>query len=61
MILAVTMGLSLYRNVIGSKALGDPDAGCLSAELKAMFGRLIDGAARPERPVRRVHAKRAYQ
>jgi AcrR family transcriptional regulator len=57
MILAVTMGLALYRKVIGSKALADADAACLSADFRAMFARLIDGAACREPTVRRGQAK----
>jgi AcrR family transcriptional regulator len=48
MILAVIAGLSLFRTVIGSKALADANAASLSGELKTMFQRLIDGAVRRE-------------
>lgn len=61
MILAVTMGLSLYRNVIGSKALADADAACLSPDLHAVFRRLIDSPAGRERPLRRRVAKKGHQ
>jgi hypothetical protein len=53
MILAVVMGLSLFRRVIGSKALADANAASLSGDLKAMFQRLIDGAPGRESPVRK--------
>jgi AcrR family transcriptional regulator len=48
MILAVIAGLSLFRTVIGSKALADANAASLSGDLKTMFQRLIDGAVRRE-------------
>jgi AcrR family transcriptional regulator len=59
-ILAVTMGLSLYRNVIGSKALADAGAASVCADLRTMFQRLIDSAAGRE-PVRRSHAQRSRE
>jgi AcrR family transcriptional regulator len=48
MILAVVAGLSLFRTVIGSKALADANAASLSGDLERMFQRLIDGAVRRE-------------
>jgi AcrR family transcriptional regulator len=45
MILAVCMGLSLFRNVIGSKALTDANAAGLSGDLKSLFQRLIATSA----------------
>ena len=44
MILAVVAGLSLFRTVIGSKALADANAASFSGDLKTMFQRLIDGS-----------------
>jgi AcrR family transcriptional regulator len=51
MILAVIAGLSLFRTVIGSKALADASAASLSGDLRTMFQRLIDGAVRRDSPV----------
>jgi AcrR family transcriptional regulator len=51
-ILAVVMGLSLFRRVIGSKALADANPTSLSGDLETMFQRLIDGAPGRESPVR---------
>jgi AcrR family transcriptional regulator len=51
MILAVVAGLSLFRRVIGSKALADANAASLSGDLKTMFQRLIDGSVRRDSPV----------
>jgi AcrR family transcriptional regulator len=56
MILAVIAGLSLFRTVIGSKALADANAASLSGDLETMFQRLIDGAASPESPARNKEA-----
>jgi AcrR family transcriptional regulator len=53
MILAVVAGLSLFRTVIGSKALADANAASLSGDLKTMFQRLIDSPASRELPVRK--------
>jgi AcrR family transcriptional regulator len=61
MILAVIAGLSLFRQVIGSKALADANAASLSGDLKTMFQRLIDSAASRESPVRRSHAEKRNQ
>jgi AcrR family transcriptional regulator len=61
MILAVIAGLSLFRQVIGSKALADANAASLSGDLKRMFQRLIDSAASRESPVRRSHAEKRNQ
>ena len=47
-ILAVVTGLSLFRRVLGNKALADANAASLSGDLKTMFQRLIDGAVRRE-------------
>jgi AcrR family transcriptional regulator len=55
MILAVVMGLSLFRKVIGSKALADASAASLSRDLKTIFQQLIDGDARPASS---MHTKR---
>jgi len=60
-ILAVVMGLSLFRKVIGSKALADANAASLSGDLKTMFQRLIGSAASRESPVRRSHAEKRNQ
>jgi AcrR family transcriptional regulator len=60
-ILAVVMGLSLFRKVIGSKALADANAASLSGGLKTMFQRLIDSATSRESPVRRGHVKKRNQ
>jgi AcrR family transcriptional regulator len=61
MILAVVAGLSLFRRVIGSKALADANAASLSGDFQSMFQRLIDGAASRESPVRRSHAEKRNQ
>ncbi len=61
MILAVIAGLSLFRQVIGSKALADANAASLSGDLKTMFQRLINGAASRESPVRSSHAEKRNQ
>jgi len=47
-ILAVVTGLSLFRRVLGNRALADANAASLSGDLKTMFQRLIDGAVRRE-------------
>ena len=47
-ILAVVTGLSLFRRVLGNRALADANAASLSGDLKTMFQRLIDGAMRRE-------------
>jgi hypothetical protein len=58
MILAVIAGLSLFRKVIGSKALADAITASLSADLQRMLQRLIDNAASRESPVRKKgHAR----
>jgi AcrR family transcriptional regulator len=61
MILAVVAGLSLFRRVIGSKALADANAASLTGDLKRMFQRLIDSAASRQSPVRRSHAEKRNQ
>jgi AcrR family transcriptional regulator len=61
MILAVVSGLTLFREVLGSKALAEASAASLSGDLQSMFQRLIDGAASRESPVRRSHAKERNQ
>jgi AcrR family transcriptional regulator len=61
MTLAVVAGLSLFRTVIGSKALADANAASLSGDLQSMFQQLIDGAASPESPVRRGQVKKRNQ
>lgn len=61
MILAVIAGLSLFREVIGSKALADANATSLSGDVQSMFQRLIDSAASRESPVRRSHAEKRNQ
>ena len=43
MILAVITGMKLFRNVVGSKALAEPNAPGLSDDLTAIFQYLIDG------------------
>jgi AcrR family transcriptional regulator len=58
MILAVCMGLSLFRNVIGSKALRDANAASLSGDLRSLFQRLIGTSAGRQSPVRRSHVKK---
>jgi len=60
-ILAVVTGLSLFRRVLGNRALADANAASLSGDLKTMFQRLIDGAASRESPVRRSNAKERKQ
>jgi AcrR family transcriptional regulator len=50
MILAVVTGLSLFRKVIGSKALADANPASLSAEFEMLLQPLIDGAAHRESP-----------
>ena len=61
MILAVVAGLSLFREVIGSKALADANAASLSRDFQLMFQRLIDSAASRESPVRSSHAEKRNQ
>jgi hypothetical protein len=61
MILAVVAGLSLFRRVIGSKALADANAASLTGDLKRMFQRLIDSAASRQSPVRRSHSEKRNQ
>jgi AcrR family transcriptional regulator len=62
MILAVVTGLSLFRKVIGSRALAEANVAHLSADFKALLQRLIDGAAGAESPVRESsHAKKRNQ
>jgi AcrR family transcriptional regulator len=61
MILAVVSGLTLFREVLGSKALAEANAASLSGDLQSMFQRLIDGAASRESPVRRSNAKERNQ
>jgi AcrR family transcriptional regulator len=61
MILAVVSGLTLFREVLGSKALAEANAASLSGNLQSMFQRLIDGAASRESPVRRSNAKERNQ
>ena len=61
MILAVVAGLSLFREVIGSKALADANATSLSGDVQSMFQRLIDSAASRESPVRSSHAEKRNQ
>jgi AcrR family transcriptional regulator len=62
MILAVVTGLSLFRKVIGSRALADANVVHLSADFKSLLQRLIDGAAGAESPVREnSHAKKRNQ
>lgn len=51
LIIAVIAGLSLFRTVIGSRALAGANAASLCGDLTTMFQRLIDGAVRPESPV----------
>jgi AcrR family transcriptional regulator len=41
-ILALIVGLQLFHKVIGNKALADANGASLSADLRAMFERLID-------------------
>ena len=52
LIIAVIAGLSLFRTVIGSKALADANSTSLSGDLETMFQGLIDGAPGRESPVR---------
>jgi AcrR family transcriptional regulator len=61
MILAVVSGLTLFREVLGSKALAEANAASLSGGLQSMFQRLVDGAASRESPVRRSNAKERKQ
>jgi AcrR family transcriptional regulator len=61
MILAVVSGLTLFREVLGSKALAEASAASLSGDLQSMFQRLIDGAASHESPVRRSNAQERKQ
>jgi len=61
LILAVVSGLTLFREVIGSKALTDANAASLSGDLKRMFQRLIDSAASRESPVRSSPAEKRNQ
>jgi AcrR family transcriptional regulator len=61
MILAVVSGLTLFREVLGSKALAEANAASLSGDLQSMFQRLIDSAASRESPVRRSHAEKRKQ
>jgi AcrR family transcriptional regulator len=58
MILAVIAGLSLFREVLGSKALADANVASLCSDIQSMFQGLIDGAASREAPVRRSHGSR---
>jgi AcrR family transcriptional regulator len=58
MILAVCMGLSLFRNVIGSKALTDANAASLSGDLKSLFQRLIATSDGRQSLVRKSHFKK---
>jgi hypothetical protein len=41
-ILALIVGLQLFHKVIGNEALADANGASLSADLRAMFERLID-------------------
>jgi AcrR family transcriptional regulator len=62
MILAVMMGVSLCRKVLGSKELVDAPAASLSGDLKKMFQQLIDSAAGRASPVqKRSRAKKRNQ
>jgi AcrR family transcriptional regulator len=61
MILAVVSGLTLFREVLGSKALSEANAASLSGYLQSMFQRLIDGAASRESPDRRCSARERNQ
>ena len=61
LILAVIAGLSLFRQVIGSKALADANPPSLSRDLKTVFQRLINGAASRESPVRSSPAEKRNQ
>jgi AcrR family transcriptional regulator len=53
MILAVCMGLSLFRNVIGSKALTEANVASLSGDLSSLFQRLIASSAGRRSPARK--------
>jgi AcrR family transcriptional regulator len=61
MILAVIMGLSLFRKVMGNKALADANAASLSADLETTFQRLIDTSADDASPVRRSRVNKRHQ
>lgn len=49
-ILALIVGLQLFRKVIGNKALADANSTSLSGDLKLMLERLIDISACTESP-----------
>jgi AcrR family transcriptional regulator len=53
MILAMFMGVSLSRKILGSKALVDANAAGLSADLKGMFQQLIDNTDSRASPVQK--------
>jgi AcrR family transcriptional regulator len=58
-ILAVIMGISLSRKILGSKALADADPASLSRDLKGIFQLLTDSAATPASPAKKQsHAKK---
>jgi len=57
MMLALAVGLQLFRRVIGSKALADADNATLLVDLAAMFQRLIDRPSRRASPVPRGRIK----
>jgi AcrR family transcriptional regulator len=61
MILALVSGLTLFREVLGSKALADANAAILAGDIQSMLRRLIDGVASRESPVRRSYARKRNQ
>ena len=58
MILAVCMGLSLFRTVIGSKALTEANVASLSGDLSSLFQGLIAASAGRRPPARKSHRKK---